>query len=155
MIAGLIWALLTHRDQLDLIVDGKASWADGFEEYVRWMAPIGMTPRRIDKAIDIGAVHLNPDDKIFFMFSSANHDEDVFDHPEVFDIMRENSNMHIAFGAGPHFCAGAAASKTLIAEIALPTIFCKLKKLRLQKNAKVEIGGWAFRGVLNLPVEWD
>jgi hypothetical protein len=27
--------------------------------------------------------------------------------------------------------------------------------LRLDKSEPVRIGGWAFRGLLNLPVEWD
>ena len=89
------------------------------------------------------------------MFSSANHDEHEFDAPQEFDILRHNSRSHIAFGAGPHFCAGAAASKTLVAEVALPSVFSQLQNLRLQANARVPLGGWAFRGVLELPVKWD
>jgi hypothetical protein len=27
--------------------------------------------------------------------------------------------------------------------------------LRLDQSEPVRIGGWAFRGLLNLPVEWD
>jgi hypothetical protein len=30
-----------------------------------------------------------------------------------------------------------------------------LKGLRLDQTETVRIGGWAFRGLLNLPVEWD
>src|SRR5260370_30302713 len=48
-ISGTIWALLTHPDQLALVRDGKAKWLDVFEEYARWIAPIGMSPRRIAK----------------------------------------------------------------------------------------------------------
>ena len=36
-IAGTIWALLTHQDQLDLILNNKYSWLNAFEEYSRWM----------------------------------------------------------------------------------------------------------------------
>src|SRR5260370_15491375 len=45
-ISGTIWALLTHPDQLAWVADGKAKWLDVFEEYARWIAPIGMSPRR-------------------------------------------------------------------------------------------------------------
>src|ERR1700712_5448078 len=43
-IAGATWALLTHPEQLALVRDGKAKWLDVFEEYARWIAPIGMSP---------------------------------------------------------------------------------------------------------------
>ena len=48
-IAGTIWALLTHPEQLALVRDGKAKWIDVFEEYARWIAPIQMSPRRVAK----------------------------------------------------------------------------------------------------------
>ena len=58
-------------------------------------------------------------------------------------------------GAGPHFCAGAAASRAMIADVALPSVFARLKGLRLDDTEPVRIGGWAFRGLLNLPARWD
>ena len=36
--------------------------------------------------------------------------------PRHFDLAREDVGAHVVFGAGPHYCAGAAASKSLIAE---------------------------------------
>src|SRR3954469_17299495 len=48
-IAGTVWALLTHPDQLALAVDGRVPWLQVFEEYARWISPIGMSPRRIAK----------------------------------------------------------------------------------------------------------
>ena len=61
----------------------------------------------------------------------------------------------IAFGAGPHYCAGAFASRAMVADVALPGIFARLEGLRLDAREPVRIGGWAFRGLLNLPVIWD
>ena len=46
-IAGAVWALLAHPDQLALVRSGSVSWLQVFEEYCRWIAPIGMSPRRI------------------------------------------------------------------------------------------------------------
>lgn len=151
-IAGTIWALLTHPEQLAMIQDGKATWKDAFEEYVRWISPIGMSPRRIAQPATIDGVSFEPEERIFFMFSSANRDEDHFERSDAFDITRDNSK-HIAFGAGPHFCAGAAASRALIAEVALPMIFDALPGLRISSPPK--FGGWAFRGPLDLNVTWD
>jgi cytochrome P450 len=153
-ISGTVWALLTHAEQLALLSDGSAKWIDVFEEYTRWIAPIGMSPRRVTKQCSYGGVDFEPDDRVFLMFSSANRDEACFTDPDRFDIMRDTSKS-IAFGAGPHYCAGAFASRAMVADVALPSLFARLKGLRLDPSEPVRIGGWAFRGLLNLAVEWD
>jgi len=152
-IAGTVWALLTHPGQFALVRDGKAEWLQVFEEFARWISPIGMSPRRIAKAASVNGVDFAPEDRVFLMFGSANRDEAHFVEPERFDVMRDTAKS-IAFGAGPHFCAGAAASRAMIADVALPSVFARLKGLRLDSEP-VRIGGWAFRGLLNLPVVWD
>ena len=152
-IAGCIWALLTHPDQLALVLAGKARWLQVFEEYARWMSPIGMSPRRIAKAWSIKGIDLEPEDRIFFMFGSANRDEAHFQDADKFDVKRDTAKS-IAFGAGPHYCAGAWASRAMVADVALPSIFARLKDLRLDDAEPVRIGGWAFRGLLNLPAAW-
>ena len=152
-IAGAAWALLTHPDQLQMILDGKATWMQAFEEYARWVSPIGMSPRRIAKQHELHGVTLEPETRAFFMFGSGNRDETVFDNPDSFDITRDVGPA-ISFGAGPHFCAGAWASKALIAEVALPMLFDRLKGLRLDPQAETTFGGWAFRGPLKVPVLW-
>ena len=153
-ISGTIWALLTHPAQLQLVQGGKAKWIDVFEEYTRWIAPIGMSPRRVARPCSYGGVEFEPEDRVFFMFGSANRDEACFEAPERFDITRDTSKS-ITFGAGPHYCAGAFASRAMVADVALPGLFSRLKGLRLETPHEVRIGGWAFRGLLNLPVAWD
>lgn len=150
-IAGCTWALLTNREQLALINDGQASWLQAFEEYARWISPIGMSPRQIAKDYRYYGIDLELGQRIFFMFSSGNRDEAIFDQPDGFNITRDTSKS-ISFGAGPHFCAGAAASRTLIAEVALPMLFEALPNLQLKEDVK--FGGWAFRGPLNMNVTW-
>jgi hypothetical protein len=153
-IAGAIWALLTHPDQLALAVSGEVSWLQVFEEYCRWIAPIGMSPRRVAIEHSYDGVTFEPEDRVFFMFNSANRDENHFDAPDVFDVTRDNT-ASLTFGAGPHFCAGAAASRSLVGNVALPKLFEQLSGLRLDALAPpVEFGGWAFRGPLSLPAIW-
>ena len=78
----------------------------------------------------------------------------LFADADRFDVRRDTGKS-IAFGAGPHFCAGAAASRAMIADVALPSVFARLKGLRLNDAEPVRIGGWAFRGLQNLPVTWE
>lgn len=151
VIAGVIWALLTHRDQLDLILSGKATFMQAFEEYTRWNAPIGMSPRQMAQDYDLHGVTLKQGDRVFLMFGSGNRDERNFERPDVFDLTQDCA-ASIAFGAGPHFCAGAWASRCLIAEVVLPRVFATLPDIRL--DGPTQIGGWAFRGPLSTPVRW-
>lgn len=152
VISGMIWALLCHPDQFQMVKDGEASLIQAFDEYTRWLSPVGMSPRRVAKEYQLHGVTLHPEDRVFLMFNSGNRDEKVFDRPDEFDIT-QNTAASIAFGAGPHFCAGAWASRCLIAEVALPMIFERLKGLRL--DGDTPFGGWAFRGPLKMPIAWD
>ena len=152
-IAGAIWALLSHPEQLAMIRDGHVGWDRAFDEYVRWMAPIGMSPRRIARPARVGGFDIQPGGRAFFMFGAANRDPDHFEAADRFDIRRD-TRKHIAFGAGPHFCAGAFASRALVAHVALPMIFGTLENLRLDPAHQVAFGGWAFRGPLSLHVKW-
>ncbi len=150
-IAGAAWALLTHPEQLAMVLNGEASWRDAFEEYARWISPIGMSPRRVAQKDEVHGVRFEPEERVFFMFGSGNRDAQVFPEPDRFDITRD-TGPSLAFGAGPHFCAGAAASRALITEVALPMLFDRLPGLRI--TGEVPFAGWAFRGPLKLPVGW-
>ena len=152
-ISGAVWALLTHPSERAKVEAGEASWMQVFDEYCRWLAPIGMSPRRVAVRHRYGDVTFEPEDRVFFMFGSANRDEAHFIDPDRFDVLRDTSKS-IAFGAGPHFCAGAWASRCMVAEVALPKLFGRLRGLQIEEGAQVRIGGWAFRGILNLPVRW-
>ena len=152
VIAGIVWALLTHPDQLALVLSGEATWMQAFEEYTRWQSPIGMSPRQMARDYELHGVTLKTGDRIFLMFGSGNRDEANFDRPDYFDVAQDAS-ASIAFGAGPHFCAGAWASRCLIAEVVLPRLFKSLPNLQL--DGPTVMGGWAFRGPTTTPVTWD
>ena len=142
-IAGTIATLLQNPNQLEKIFNGEFNWLRAFEEYARWMSPIGMSPRRIAKDFLYKDFNFFENDRVFLMFGSANRDEEIFENAEKFKLDR-NLARAISFGAGPHFCAGAWISKTLIAEVAIPMIFEKFPSIKLLSG--VEYFGWAFRG---------
>lgn len=152
-IAGAIYALLTHPAQLAMAERGEVSWLAVFEEYCRWVAPIAMSPRRIAQTHTFAGVTFEPEERVFFMFGSANHDEAYFSDPGCFDVSRDHA-ASLTFGAGPHFCAGAAASRSLVGELAVPLAFERLAGLALDDADSVAFGGWAFRGPLAMPATW-
>ena len=119
-IAGTVWALLTHPEQLALVSGGKAKWLDVFEEYARWIAPIGMSPRRVAKPWSFAASISSRRTACSSCSARPIATKPAFDDPDRFDITRDTAKS-IAFGAGPHYCAGAFASRAMVADVALPS----------------------------------
>ncbi len=150
-IAGCIWAALNFQLKERLLE--MNNWDQLFNEYCRWMSPIGMSPREIAKDYSYKNITFKKGDRVFLMFSSANRDEKVFNNAEKFDIERDCSKS-IHFGAGPHFCAGASIATTMISLVALPKLFRALPRLRLVDKEKYEFDGWAFRGIDSLECAW-
>ena len=85
------------------------------------------------------------------MFGSGNRDESIFDDPNKFNPYRDTSKS-ITFGAGPHFCAGAWAAKSLIIDVAMPMLIEAFPSIKL--IGAVTFSGWAFRGPISVPVSW-
>ncbi|OHV01212.1 cytochrome P450 [Mycobacterium talmoniae] len=77
------------------------------DEIVRWATPVHCFQRTAKVDTEVGGVAIKKDQRVGLFYSSANFDEDVFDKPFEFDILR-NPNPHLAFGGqGTHYCIGA------------------------------------------------
>ncbi|ULN53283.1 cytochrome P450 [Mycolicibacillus parakoreensis] len=77
------------------------------DEIVRWSTPVHCFQRTAKTDVQIGGVTIGEGQRAGLFYSSANFDDDVFDHPFEFDITR-NPNPHLGFGGqGTHYCIGA------------------------------------------------
>jgi cytochrome P450 len=148
------YGLLSNPEQLPRVLADESSWKNVFEETVRWVAPIGMYPRRVAKRTELSGIILEPDMPIGLSAASACHDEKYFPDGHRFDVFREKKP-HLAFGSGPHFCLGTWVARKMVGEIAVPALFRRLKNLRLDPDNPPKMGGWVFRGPLSVPVLWD
>ena len=86
-----------------------------------------MSPRRIVADHSHGDVDFEAEERVFFMFSSANRDEKYFSDPERFDTTRD-TGAALTFEPDHIFCAGAAASRSLVGDVAIPKIFERLHR---------------------------
>lgn len=97
-------AFLTHPDQWELYKRERP--ATTAEEIVRWATPVVSFQRTATQDTELGGARIKKGDRVGIFYSSANHDPDVFESPEKFDITRD-PNPHLGFGGGgPHFCLG-------------------------------------------------
>jgi len=149
-----IYGLLSNPEQLAMVKEDRSLFATAFEEAVRWVAPIGMYPRRVTQDTQLGDTLLKAGDQIGVCVGAANRDPSRFDDPDLFDINRRRQQ-HLGFGAGPHFCAGTWVARQMVGQIAVPMVFDRLKNLRLHETKPVIEKGWVFRGPVTLPVQWD
>jgi len=98
-------AFLDHPDQWELYKQGRHRTAP--DEIVRWATPVVVFQRTALQDTQVGGVNIAKGQRVAMFYSSANHDTEVFDHPERFDITRD-PNPHLGFGGtGAHHCIGA------------------------------------------------
>ncbi len=146
----ILYGLLTNPNQCsETQRDGL--WNAAFEEGVRWVAPIQVGSRYVTKDTEIGGYLIPKGDTVMTALASANHDEEFWEDPQLFNIWRPKTP-HQAFGNGPHFCQGTHIARRMLAHIMLPMLFDRFPNMSLPDPAGVEFNGFAFRGPLNLPV---
>ena len=59
----------------------------------------------------LGGQQIKAGQRVGLFYRSANFDEEVFDHPERFDVLR-SPNPHLGFGgSGAHYCLGASLAR--------------------------------------------
>ena len=63
--------------------------------------------------------------------AAANHDASVFANPHALDFSRTNSNRHVAFSGGVHYCLGASLAK-LETEVAVGTLVREFKNIEIE-----------------------
>jgi cholest-4-en-3-one 26-monooxygenase len=98
-------AFFDNPDQWELYKAERPKSA--IEEIVRWATPVVSFQRTAMCDTELGGQQIKQGQRVGLFYSSANFDEEVFDEPNRFDIMRD-PNPHVGFGGnGPHYCLGA------------------------------------------------
>ena len=99
------------------------------EEMLRLDGPFIFIGRTAMKDAEVGGEPIKAGDRMLISWASANRDEDEFTCPHEFDLDRER-NRHVAFGAGPHRCAGSNLARMNL-RIAIGEIVRRFEDLRL------------------------
>ncbi|WP_246001899.1 cytochrome P450 [Allorhizocola rhizosphaerae] len=122
------------------------------EEFLRYDSPVQLTSRIALAPTVLSGRSVQAGTYVLALIGSANRDEARFDNADRFDPARPN-NVPISFGAGAHFCLGAALAR-LEAQIAFPLLLQGLPGLRLD-GTPVRRERLVLRGYESLPIAWN
>lgn len=99
------------------------------EEILRYEAPVQFSIRWAARDTELMGVPVAEGTRVLVLYGAANRDPSRFAEPDVFDPSRVD-NQHVSFGAGPHYCLGAALSRHE-GQLALPMLLRRFPGLAL------------------------
>ncbi|MET4428111.1 MULTISPECIES: cytochrome P450 [unclassified Mycolicibacterium] len=84
------------------------------DEIIRWATPVSAFQRTALEDAELSGVQIKKGERVVLSYRSANFDEDVFDDPHSFNILRD-PNPQVGFGGtGAHYCVGANLARMTI-----------------------------------------
>ncbi|MES1199918.1 MAG: cytochrome P450 [Pseudomonadota bacterium] len=129
LIGVTTYLLLSNPGELVRLRQNPELWRNAIEEALRFEPPAPLLARVCPAARRVHDHDLEQGDTLNLFIASANRDPRRFDAPDAFDVTRQ-SNPHLSFGGGDHFCLGAQLARTE-AEIAVSALFARMPKLSL------------------------
>jgi cholest-4-en-3-one 26-monooxygenase len=108
---GMI-AFANNPDQWELYKKERPSTTA--DEIVRWATPVTAFQRTANEDTELNGVQIKKGQRLVMSYRSANFDDEVFDDPYSFNILRD-PNPHVGFGGtGAHYCIGANLARMTI-----------------------------------------
>ena len=126
---GLL-ALLRNPEQWRRLAEQPELAGNATEELLRYDSPVQMaTPRVATSDLEIDGHMIAEGETVVAIVASGNRDPERFDAPDHLDISRPDPSP-LSFGAGPHFCLGAALAR-LEGMVAFETLARRLPNLEV------------------------
>jgi cytochrome P450 len=150
LLGNMLLALLEHPEQLRRLLDDPSLIPAAIEETLRYDSPVQMLFRIAREDLELGGKQIAKGSLIWPVLGSANRDETRFPDPDRFDITRD-TNGHVAFGHGIHFCIGAPLAR-LETRIAIEELLPHLGGMRAPERPLDYIDAFFLRGLKRLPL---
>lgn len=148
--------LLSEKPHLHQLLRTEPSAIPKFiEELMRFDPPTHSLLRETTVSTKVSGVTIPEGSLVLLMLGAANRDPLKFSEPDTFDMERANIKEHVAFGAGPHACIGAALARLEI-QIALEHLIGRFSRVQCPEPAQLTwVSGVNVHAPKALPVCFD
>jgi cytochrome P450 len=149
LIGNALHALTLWPEQRALLIANPSLIKSAVEEFLRFESSNQFGNRMSTIETTIGGVTLPAQTRITLCIGAANRDPAQFANPDALEITREH-NRHLAFGSGPHQCAGLAVAR-LEGIVAIARLLARFPRYEIDHEKALRGGRARFRGFLKLP----
>lgn len=162
-LSALLYALVTHPDQLHELHEDRSLITAAMAEGMRYCAIIRFIQREVREDFDLDGTTITAGSRVTLLLSSGNRDPRRFAEPDRFDIHRTDNSLtrafagnpdHVGFGGGRHVCLGAQLSKREV-EIALNLFLDHADDIRLAEGFEPSWGGLLVRSLPSLRLTYQ
>ena len=122
------------------------------EETLRYDTSTQMLARIAATDVELHGSTIPAGERVVLVVGSANRDERVFTHPDVFDLDRPEHELQqtASFGFGRHFCLGASLAR-LEARVALEELVARVRDYDIDPAGIRRVHSVNVRGFAALP----
>jgi cytochrome P450 len=149
LIGNALNALTLWPEQRAMLIAHPSLIKNAVEEFLRFESSNQLGNRMSTVETTIGGVVLPAQTRITLCIGAANRDPAQFANPDSLDITREH-NRHLAFGSGPHQCAGLAVAR-LEGAVAISRFLARFPRYEIDHKNALRGGRARFRGFLSAP----
>ena len=155
LIGNSALALLREPEELAQLRADPTLAGSAVEELLRHQGPVQLTARvTTEDTTFVGGDGANIDVSagtvLTCLLGSANRDDAMFADGDRLWLRRPDSNRHVAFAAGAHYCLGASLARAET-EIALSRLFARFNAVELA-GEPVRNDRLTLRGMASLPL---
>ncbi|OPA76226.1 cytochrome [Paenibacillus selenitireducens] len=110
LIASAMLCIDSLPDVREQLIADRTLIPSALEEVFRYCSPVQSMFRSVKQDTELRGQQLFAGQFVNMWIGSANHDDEVFEHPDMFNIHR-NPNPHLGLGSGIHYCLGSQLAR--------------------------------------------
>lgn len=148
LIGNALFELTEWPQEKQRLLENPGLIDTAVDEFLRFQSPNQLGNRMSTETVTFHGEEIPAGTRIHLCIGAANRDPRKFDNPDRLDLGRK-PNRHLAFGQGPHLCAGFSLAR-MEGRIALSRFLQKFPDYQLSAPPQ-RTGRVRFRGFSALP----
>lgn len=148
LIGNALFELIEWPEEKQRLIDNPDLIDTAVDEFLRFQSPNQLGNRMTTETVTFHGEEIPAGTRIHLCIGAANRDPRQFESPDTLDLGRK-PNRHLAFGQGPHLCAGFSLAR-MEGRIAISRFLHRFPDYQLSGQPQ-RTGRVRFRGFSNFP----